>query len=80
MLGRTIKITDGGDIENDGRSLEEMHAALTERVSAVIARGGIPFVVGGGNDQSYPNACGFLAHHSTEAYATHPSIITNHCF
>lgn len=22
--------------------------------------GGIPFVIGGGNDQSYPNACGLI--------------------
>jgi len=27
----------------------------------VCARGAVPFIVGGGNDQSYPNACGALA-------------------
>ena len=26
----------------------------------MLERGGIPFVIGGGNDESYPNACGLL--------------------
>jgi formiminoglutamase len=41
--------------------LESSHAALTRQVAACLAKGAIPFVVGGGNDQSYPNASALLA-------------------
>ena len=37
-------------------SLEEEHELLRARVAGVLAAGAVPFVVGGGNDQSYPNA------------------------
>ena len=40
--------------------LEEAHLALEELVGRFISNGSVPFVVGGGNDQSYPNACGML--------------------
>jgi arginase family enzyme len=41
--------------------LESAHIALTARVAEAIRAGAIPFVVGGGNDQSYPNAAGLLS-------------------
>lgn len=44
----------------EGLSLEEAHDVLRKKVSEVVAKGGIPFIVGGGNDQSYPNACGWM--------------------
>lgn len=44
------------DLEED--DLEEAHVRLAETVSKVFANGGLPFVVGGGNDQSY---CNWLA-------------------
>lgn len=57
-----ITISDDGDVPPD-LPLDQAHIVLTERVSAVLRAGGIPFVVGGGNDQSYPNACALLDHH-----------------
>jgi formiminoglutamase len=41
--------------------LESAHVALTQTVASCLAKGAIPFVVGGGNDQSYPNASALLA-------------------
>jgi imidazolonepropionase len=41
------------DIDED--DLEEAHYRLTKVVSEVLANGGLPFVVGGGNDQSFAN-------------------------
>lgn len=43
-------------------SLEESHELLTQQVAGVLAAGGLPFVVGGGNDQSYPNVRALLQH------------------
>lgn len=55
----SLKIVDAGDIEA-GLDLEKAHELLTQKVQEVIKNGGIPFVIGGGNDQSYPNAKGLL--------------------
>jgi formiminoglutamase len=44
------------------QSLEEEHELLRARVASVLAAGALPFVVGGGNDQSYPNARAALDH------------------
>ena len=54
-----LSITDAGDID-PALPLEKAHAELTRRVGSILKRGGIPFVVGGGNDQSYPNASALL--------------------
>ncbi|MFQ5673231.1 MAG: formimidoylglutamase [Nitrospinales bacterium] len=54
-----IALADAGDIPTDG-ALEEAHANLTRHAETILADGGIPFVVGGGNDQSYPNAAALL--------------------
>ncbi len=54
-----LKICDAGDV-SPICSLEESHAALTDKVGAILETGSIPFVVGGGNDQSYPNASALL--------------------
>ena len=51
----SLKVSDAGDVP-PGLSLEEAHTHLTGKVAAVLQAGGIPFVIGGGNDQSYPNA------------------------
>jgi hypothetical protein len=55
----TIRIRDGGDIPYH-LSQDESYRALSAEVRKVISQGGIPFVVGGGNDQSYANARGAL--------------------
>ena len=41
-------------------SLEKAHEELTQRVLEVLRKNAFPFVVGGGNDQSYPNASALL--------------------
>eukprot|EP01129_Flabellula_baltica_P009747 TRINITY_DN4036_c0_g1_i2.p1 TRINITY_DN4036_c0_g1~~TRINITY_DN4036_c0_g1_i2.p1 ORF type:complete len:312 (+),score=56.20 TRINITY_DN4036_c0_g1_i2:34-969(+) len=56
---RTLNIATGVDIEA-GLALEEAHGLLEEKVEMCVSLGVVPFVVGGGNDQSYPNACGLL--------------------
>ena len=57
----SIVLCDAGNVNVDASdNLEAFHAELRSRVAAIVRRGGIPFVVGGGNDQSYPNAAGLL--------------------
>ncbi|KAJ3229067.1 hypothetical protein HDU81_005682 [Chytriomyces hyalinus] len=46
----------------EGLSLEDAHAKLQAAVKQVLDAGSIPFVIGGGNDQSYPNAAALLSH------------------
>lgn len=58
---RGLKVLDFGDVPT-GVTLEEAHKTLTLKVSEILAAGGVPFVVGGGNDQSYPNASALLDH------------------
>ncbi len=54
-----ITLADAGDIPG-GLPLDPSHAALSEKTASIIRQGGIPFVVGGGNDQSWPNARALL--------------------
>lgn len=56
---RNLSISDGGDISN-ALSFEDAHKELTNTVEKILSRASIPFVIGGGNDQSYPNAKGLL--------------------
>eukprot|EP01127_Copromyxa_protea_P015819 TRINITY_DN4609_c0_g1_i2.p1 TRINITY_DN4609_c0_g1~~TRINITY_DN4609_c0_g1_i2.p1 ORF type:complete len:256 (+),score=34.68 TRINITY_DN4609_c0_g1_i2:19-786(+) len=64
---RTIKISDGGDVPS-GLELEEAHEQLRQKVSEVVSRGGIPFVIGGGNDQSFANASGWMMKKETGSF------------
>jgi formiminoglutamase len=48
--------------ESSDEALEGEHVQLTKDVFSVFAAGGLPFVVGGGNDQSYCNAKALLDH------------------
>lgn len=74
--GREIRIADAGDISN-ATSLEVGHSELKSRVASILKTGirffhlilfllmdggAVPFVVGGGNDQSYPNASALLGY------------------
>ena len=54
-----VTLADAGDIPAD-LPLDQSHTALTQQVASILQKGGIPFVVGGGNDQSYPNARALL--------------------
>lgn len=57
-----LLLSDVGDVSAAG-TLEEAHEELRKTVSQLIAAGAIPFVLGGSNDQSYPNASALLDHH-----------------
>ena len=57
--GRSLKIVDAGDID-EALPLESAHQNLTQLVSTHLQLASIPFVVGGGNDQSYANASALL--------------------
>lgn len=58
---RSLTVLDYGDIEG-GLSLEEAHKSLTALVTKVLKAGGVPIVIGGGNDQSFANAKALLQH------------------
>ena len=60
---RTIGLYDLGDVSK-GSTLEEAHTALEKRVRTILDANAsvIPFVVGGSNDQSYPNAAALMGH------------------
>merc|ERR1740122_900252 len=57
-LSKRIDLFDCGDVK--GSSLEEAHENLRAEVSEILKQGHIPIVVGGSNDQSYPNARALL--------------------
>jgi formiminoglutamase len=58
---RSLVVGDAGDVctpeEND---LEQIHTRLRGVVKDVLDLDAIPFVVGGGNDQSFPNSMGLV--------------------
>lgn len=54
------KMFDVGDVLA-GKNSEETKLNLTATVTELVARGGIPFVVGGSADQCYYNALGLIA-------------------
>jgi len=60
---KNISLTDNGDVFDDRFSLEQAHAALHATVLEIISKGKIPFVIGGGNDQSFPNGLALLKHY-----------------
>lgn len=56
---RPLSVLDFGDIPAS-QTLEEAHKSLSSKVEQILATGAVPFVVGGGNDQSIANAQGLL--------------------
>jgi len=56
---RRLKVTDGGDLPPTLSQMES-YDGQAARVRQVIENGGVPFCIGGGNDQSYANARGAL--------------------
>ena len=48
------------EISKEDLTLEEAHRQLEDRVEQLISKGKVPFVVGGGNDQTYSNASALL--------------------
>ena len=60
-LGAHVDVLDLGDVAPPAScSLEDAHAKLQARVLEALRAGHTPWVIGGGNDQSYPNACALL--------------------
>ena len=57
-LEKELEILDLGDIHAD--TLEEGHLLLEKVVSKAVESGILIWIIGGGNDQSYANAKGFL--------------------
>ena len=55
-----IRVIDAGNISTKGLTLEEVHLALQEAVSDAVSRGGIPLVIGGGHDLTYPGLAGLV--------------------
>ncbi|MDD3673760.1 MAG: formimidoylglutamase [Synergistaceae bacterium] len=55
-----IRVIDAGNISTKGLTLEEVHLALQEAVADVVSRGGIPLVIGGGHDLTYPGLAGLV--------------------
>ena len=52
---RCIEFRDAGDVLL-GTTLEETHINLKHRVKELLQEGYLPIIIGGGNDQSFPNA------------------------
>lgn len=51
--GRLV-IADGGNVDCDGKTLEQIHDEQYDAVVMVIKRGWIPIVLGGGHDVAWP--------------------------
>ena len=56
---RCIDFYDAGDVPIS-TSLEETHTNLTNSVKKLLREGYLPIIVGGGNDQSFPNALALM--------------------
>lgn len=54
------RIIDAGNVVTAGLSLEEVHQAESEAVAAIVSRGGLPIVLGGGHDLTYPGVAGLV--------------------
>ena len=55
-----LSITDAGNIDTEGLSLEEVHLAEQNAVADIVARGALPIVLGGGHDITYPGVAGLV--------------------
>ncbi|MDO4987412.1 MAG: formimidoylglutamase [Synergistes sp.] len=55
-----LDIIDTGNIITNGSTLAEVHSAETEAVTGIVERGGIPIVLGGGHDLTYPGVAGLV--------------------
>lgn len=51
--GRLV-IADAGDIDTDGKTLEQIHDEQYDIVAQILSHGYVPIVVGGGHDTAWP--------------------------
>lgn len=49
-----LRIADAGDIDTEGKTLEQIHDELHDVVAEVLRAGYIPIVLGGGHDCAWP--------------------------
>lgn len=49
-----FRVIDVGNISTKELTLEEVHMAATEAIAEVVSRGGLPVVIGGSHDLTYP--------------------------
>lgn len=61
VLGDEFYLFDVGDIETQGKTLEQIHDALYDLVADVISNGSIPIVLGGGHDVAWPTMHALIA-------------------
>ena len=55
-----LRIIDAGNVETKRLTLAEVHDAETEAVADIVSRGGLPIVLGGGHDLTYPGVRGLV--------------------
>lgn len=53
-----MRVVDVGNIDTTELTLKEVHLAEEEAVSEIVSRGGLPIVLGGGHDLTYPGVAG----------------------
>lgn len=53
-----LRVVDLGNVSTDMLTLEQVHRAETLAVADIVARGGLPIVLGGGHDLTYPGVAG----------------------
>jgi len=63
-----IRVIDAGDVD-PSLELEKAHTELATMVDGLIRLNCIPFVIGGGNDQSYANVSGLMSALPGKEYA-----------
>lgn len=51
---RALALVDAGDIDTEGKTLEQIHDEVGDVVSTVMRQGCIPIVMGGGHDTAWP--------------------------
>lgn len=55
-----LAVIDAGNLDTEGLSLEAVHEAETAAVADIVSRGGVPIVLGGGHDLTYPGVAGLV--------------------
>ena len=64
-----LRIVDVGNVDTKELTLAEVHDAETEAVAEIVARGGLPVVLGGGHDLTYPGVRGLVLAGNTDTEA-----------
>ena len=54
-----LSVSDAGDIDTNGKTLEQIHDELHDVVENLIATGHFPIVLGGGHDCAWPTICAY---------------------